>query len=155
MISKIHEFQNAAKPLMDYLSENYNPHTRVILDSTEAEILSGLMCFNRYPHEVEECQLDAEIKERVINNLNKRLDKIFFNIDVFVHEIFGCKQKNEDEKEQEKFFNRIKDDFRQRIFNYVLYKSFKNADYNIKLKEKEGINHVLNAALNDTNPFGL
>ncbi len=34
-------FENAAKPLIKWLSENANPHVSVIVDSTHAELLTG------------------------------------------------------------------------------------------------------------------
>lgn len=36
------EFKELAEPLMKWLSENYNPHTKVILTGSKAEILEGL-----------------------------------------------------------------------------------------------------------------
>jgi hypothetical protein len=35
-------FESAAKPLMKYLAENHNPHTSIILTSSECEILEGI-----------------------------------------------------------------------------------------------------------------
>jgi len=34
-------FEKAVEPLMKYLAENHNPHTTVIVNSTDAELLSG------------------------------------------------------------------------------------------------------------------
>jgi hypothetical protein len=39
-------FKLAAEPLMRYLSHTHHPHTRVIVDSTSAELLEGL-CSHR------------------------------------------------------------------------------------------------------------
>jgi len=36
---------DAARPLMKYLSENHNPHTTVIVTSTNAELVGGIMSF--------------------------------------------------------------------------------------------------------------
>lgn len=36
------EFLEACKPLMKYLSENYHPHTTVIVTATEAELMEGV-----------------------------------------------------------------------------------------------------------------
>lgn len=35
------EFEEAAKPLIKFLCENFNPHTTVIVTPSSAEILSG------------------------------------------------------------------------------------------------------------------
>jgi hypothetical protein len=35
-------FQELAEPLMKWLSENYNPHTKIVLTGWRAEILEGL-----------------------------------------------------------------------------------------------------------------
>lgn len=37
------EFEEAAKPLMKYLCENHNPHAKVIVDPTYAELINGVM----------------------------------------------------------------------------------------------------------------
>lgn len=37
------KFEEAVKPLMKYLAENHHPHTCVIVDSTNAELLEGQM----------------------------------------------------------------------------------------------------------------
>ena len=34
-------FQHAARPLIKYLAENYNPHTVVIVDAVSAELFDG------------------------------------------------------------------------------------------------------------------
>lgn len=39
---QIKAFESAAKPLMKYLAENHNPHTSIILTSTECEIVEGI-----------------------------------------------------------------------------------------------------------------
>ena len=44
--SKREAFEKAAKPLMEFLADNYNPHTKVIVDNSRAEIVCGEMCFN-------------------------------------------------------------------------------------------------------------
>ncbi|WP_368890394.1 hypothetical protein [Morganella morganii] len=33
------EFEKVVKPLMKYLSENYHPHVKVIVDSSSAEVV--------------------------------------------------------------------------------------------------------------------
>lgn len=38
-------FEEAVKPLMKYLSENHNPHTSVIVTSTNAELVGGIKSF--------------------------------------------------------------------------------------------------------------
>lgn len=40
------ELEAAAKPLIKYLSENYHPHVKCIVDATSAEILEGLVAVN-------------------------------------------------------------------------------------------------------------
>jgi hypothetical protein len=37
------EFEEAIKPLLEYLNKYHNPHTTVIVTNTGAEILTGLM----------------------------------------------------------------------------------------------------------------
>lgn len=39
------DFKEACKPLMKYLSENYNPNVRVIIDCNTAEILDAVKYF--------------------------------------------------------------------------------------------------------------
>lgn len=43
---QIEEFEEASKPLMKWLCENCNPHTKVIVDSICSEVLSGEAVFN-------------------------------------------------------------------------------------------------------------
>ena len=38
---KIKELEEASKPLMKFLAENFHPHVIVIVDSNSAEILEG------------------------------------------------------------------------------------------------------------------
>lgn len=40
------ELQGLVKPLMKWLAENKNPHTSIIITSTDAEVLEGTECFN-------------------------------------------------------------------------------------------------------------
>ena len=37
--------EEAAKPLMKLLAENYNPHVKVIVESDSAEMVEGISCF--------------------------------------------------------------------------------------------------------------
>lgn len=37
-------FEETAKLMMKYLAENHNPHTTVIITSTDAELVEGKMC---------------------------------------------------------------------------------------------------------------
>lgn len=37
------EFESLVRPLMKYLSENYNPHVQVIITQTNAELVEGIM----------------------------------------------------------------------------------------------------------------
>lgn len=37
------EFERLAKPLIKFLNDNYNPHTKIIVDCTSAELVSGEM----------------------------------------------------------------------------------------------------------------
>ncbi|MGQ3662100.1 hypothetical protein [Citrobacter braakii] len=39
-------FQEASKPLIKWLAENVNPHSTVIVTSTGAELLGGVMSHN-------------------------------------------------------------------------------------------------------------
>lgn len=41
--TKREEFLIAAKPLMEFLNNNYNPHTYVMVDSYVAELVEGQM----------------------------------------------------------------------------------------------------------------
>ena len=43
---QIKAFKSAAKPLIKYLAENHNPHTSIILTSTDAELVEGKYCIN-------------------------------------------------------------------------------------------------------------
>jgi len=40
-------FEKAVKPLMDFLMEDYHPHVTVIVTSTTAELMEGLIIFNK------------------------------------------------------------------------------------------------------------
>jgi len=42
---KSNEFKLLAKPLIKFLNDNYNPHCKIIIGSTSAEIVSGEMGF--------------------------------------------------------------------------------------------------------------
>ncbi len=37
-------FEEAAKPLMKYLAENHNPHTLIVMSSTDCQVLGSVMC---------------------------------------------------------------------------------------------------------------
>jgi len=39
-------FEDAAKPLIRYLCDNHHPHVVVVVDSTRAQALEGLLNFN-------------------------------------------------------------------------------------------------------------
>lgn len=41
----IHRFEELAQPLIDFINENYHPHATIIIDSTHAELLEGLIGF--------------------------------------------------------------------------------------------------------------
>lgn len=43
---QLSEFEILARPLMQFLAENCNPHTTVILDSMHAEIVAGIAVVN-------------------------------------------------------------------------------------------------------------
>jgi hypothetical protein len=38
------ELKEAVKPLVDFLYNHYDPHTRIIVDEEGAEVLCGDMC---------------------------------------------------------------------------------------------------------------
>lgn len=37
------EFHNLVLPVMEWLDKNHHPHTKIILDSTRAELVEGLI----------------------------------------------------------------------------------------------------------------
>lgn len=39
------EFERLAQPLIDFINGNYHPHATIIIDSTHAELLEGLIGF--------------------------------------------------------------------------------------------------------------
>ena len=39
------EFENAVRPLMKFLSENFHPHVTVIVDYSRAELLESSVAF--------------------------------------------------------------------------------------------------------------
>lgn len=39
-------FEEAVRPLMQYLAENHNPHTSALVSSGYAEIVEGVKTFN-------------------------------------------------------------------------------------------------------------
>lgn len=46
MEDKTKSFEEAAKPLIKWLNENTTPHSKVIVDSISAELVSGEMVIN-------------------------------------------------------------------------------------------------------------
>lgn len=40
---KVKEFEQLARPMMQYLCENYHPHVTVVISPTNAELLEGKM----------------------------------------------------------------------------------------------------------------
>lgn len=38
---KRNEFENLVKPLIKFLNDNWHPHTKIIIDLTSAEIVTG------------------------------------------------------------------------------------------------------------------
>lgn len=45
MNDKREEFERLAKPLIEFLNNNYHPHVSIIITTDSAEILSGEMAF--------------------------------------------------------------------------------------------------------------
>lgn len=43
---QVSPFKEAAKPLIKFLNDNYDPHTKVIVDCSGAELVSGVLSFN-------------------------------------------------------------------------------------------------------------
>lgn len=39
---QVNELEEAAKPLMKYLADNFHPHVKVIVESNNAELVEGL-----------------------------------------------------------------------------------------------------------------
>lgn len=39
------EFEEAAKPLIKWLNENWHPHVKVLVDQTSAEVVEGCLVF--------------------------------------------------------------------------------------------------------------
>ncbi len=37
-------FESAAKLLMKYLAENHNPHTLIVMSSTDCQVLGSVLC---------------------------------------------------------------------------------------------------------------
>ncbi len=42
---KLNEFEALARPLIKYLNDNHDPHTSIIITTTDAEVVQGLMAF--------------------------------------------------------------------------------------------------------------
>lgn len=38
------EFDEAVKPLIKFMAENYHPHTKLIVDCGSAELVEGVAC---------------------------------------------------------------------------------------------------------------
>jgi hypothetical protein len=36
------KFENAVRPLMKYMAENFHPHSKIIVDSSRAELVEGV-----------------------------------------------------------------------------------------------------------------
>lgn len=43
MKDRFEEFKESAQPLVNFLNKYYDPHTRAIVDTSHAELLSGEM----------------------------------------------------------------------------------------------------------------
>ena len=41
---KNRDFENLARDMIEYLNNNHHPHTRIIIDTTTAEIVEGVKC---------------------------------------------------------------------------------------------------------------
>jgi len=41
----VDEFQELAKPLIQYLNDNYHPHATIIINCDSAEVLTGVKSF--------------------------------------------------------------------------------------------------------------
>lgn len=48
---KYAEFQELIGPVMKWLDENFHPHTKIIVNSLNAEIVEGVMISNQIDHE--------------------------------------------------------------------------------------------------------
>lgn len=46
-LSEQERFEKAAKPLMEFLKENYHPHVTVVVTSVTAELMEGRMAYNK------------------------------------------------------------------------------------------------------------
>lgn len=46
MEDKQKELEQLATPLIEWLKQNYNPHTKIIIDIDSAEVVSGELVFN-------------------------------------------------------------------------------------------------------------
>ncbi|MBC7906890.1 MAG: hypothetical protein H7Y60_09115 [Rhodospirillaceae bacterium] len=44
LTDKMDSFREAVEPLVKWLNENGNPHTKIIVDQTSAELVEGVMC---------------------------------------------------------------------------------------------------------------
>ncbi len=44
------EFEKLARPLIKFLNDNTNPHTKIIIDTDSAEIVYGKCAFNTYEY---------------------------------------------------------------------------------------------------------
>jgi hypothetical protein len=45
------EFQQVIKLVMEWLNDNFHPHTKIIIDCNNAELLEGIMIVNNVDHE--------------------------------------------------------------------------------------------------------
>ena len=48
---KYAEFQELIGPVIKWLDENFHPHTKIIVNSLNAEIVEGVMISNQIDHE--------------------------------------------------------------------------------------------------------
>ncbi len=42
-IKKVQEFRKLVKPLVKWLNDNHDPHTKIIIECNRADLLSGLI----------------------------------------------------------------------------------------------------------------
>ncbi len=43
---KQEEFEKLVRPLIKFLNDNFHPHMTIIVDSTSAELIEGIISFN-------------------------------------------------------------------------------------------------------------
>ena len=44
------EFEELTKPIIHFINKNFHPHTQIVIDSTSAQVLEGIMSYCNFEY---------------------------------------------------------------------------------------------------------